>query len=193
MKFRIKKLAVILIFAMMSLKSFAHPHIWAYTDLNLLTKDTKITGLGVKWAFDTMYSSAFMMDNDLNKDGKLDEEEQSIIQDHVMKNAVARLRPFIMLYFNGVKDTDYKFKNLKITYDEQKEQIMYNFKIILTQPQSLAGQHKLAILDEEYYVGFEQSYDLKIPNNCSFELEEDETMSVYDGLINPEVYKLNCK
>lgn len=188
-----KKLIYTLLILLISVKSYAHPHIWVDTDLTLLTKNSKIIGLDVHWQFDEMYSSAFMLDADLNNDGKLEKAERKIIQRQVMQQAISRLRPFIMLHFNDFENKNFDFENLNIFYDEKIEKVNYKFTVKLKQAQKLIGSHKLAILDKEYYVGFEQSYNFNIPKNCSFELEEDMTMTLYDGLINPEVYQLNCK
>tara|TARA_Y100001960_G_scaffold322961_1_gene400479 strand:+ start:415 stop:984 length:570 start_codon:yes stop_codon:yes gene_type:complete len=188
-----KKLFFTLSALLASFNSFAHPHVWVHTDLTLLTDNSTIKGLKVHWAFDEMYSTAFMMDADMNGDGELDAAERKIMEKQVMQQAVSRLRPFVMLKLNGFDVRDFSFDDLKITYDKEAEKVNYDFVVKLKKAQKLNGSHKLAILDKEYYVGFEQSYNFGIPSNCSFELEEDMDILLYDGLINPETYKLTCK
>jgi len=188
-----KKLIYTLAFLATSFKVMAHPHIWVYTDLALKTEGQYITGLNINWSFDEMYSSAFMMDADLNKDGKLDPSESEAMQKQVMEKAVSSITPFIMLKFEGKDTFGYKLDNLKIKYDEESEQVVYNFDLKLHAPRKLEGFHKLAIVDKEFYVAFEQSYDFKIPKSCQFDLIEDQEITIYDGLVNPEVYQLSCK
>jgi ABC-type uncharacterized transport system substrate-binding protein len=189
----VKKLSIFLILFFVSFKAFAHPHVWVATDLNLITDSNFITGIGVNWSFDEMYSSAFMQDADLNNDKKLDLLEEKAIEKQVMHNAIKTLRPFIMLKFNGFDVTEFSFNDLKISYDKKTEKVSYDFKIMLDKPQKLSGNHKIAIFDNEYYVDFEQSYNLKLPKNCTFDLEEDSKVLIYNGIINPETYKLSCK
>ncbi|HAG53162.1 MAG TPA: hypothetical protein DCL21_05180 [Alphaproteobacteria bacterium] len=188
-----KKIVSIFVFCLLSLKAFAHPHIWVYTDLALKTEGNKIIGVNVNWVFDEMYSSAFLMDADLNKDKKLDQSEAEAMQKQVMEKAVKTITPFIMLKLGGKDVYGYKLDNLKIKYDEENEQVSYNFDLKLHTPRSLEGSHKIALVDDAFYVAFEQSYEFKIPKSCSFDLIEDQDITIYDGMINPEVYQLKCK
>lgn len=188
-----KKIIYTLTFILTSLKALAHPHIWVYTDLDLKTNDDKITGIDVVWKFDEMYSSAFMMDADKNGDKRLSYKESKAMEKQVMDKAVTMLTPFVMLKFNNKDTYGYNFENLDITYNKKTEQVEYRFSIVLKQPINLKGFHKLAIFDQEFYVAFEQSYDFKIPKNCHFDLIEDEQITVYEGMIHPEVYQLTCK
>ena len=188
-----KKLIYIISSILVSFNAVAHPHIWVYTDLGLNVKNKQITGLHVKWKFDEMYSAAFLADADLNKDKRLDKYEAEKMQKQVLEKAVTYLTPFIMLKLGGKDIYGYKFDNLNISYNEQSEQIEYEFDVVLHAPRQLVGNHKLAIVDQEFYVGFEQSYDFALPSNCDFDLIEDETISIYEGMVHPEVYQLECK
>ena len=140
-----------------------------------------------------MYSSAFMMDADKNGDKRLSHKEAKAMEKQVMDKAVTMLTPFVMLKFNNKDTFGYNFENLDIKYNKKTEQVEYRFTIALNSPINLKGFHKLAIVDQEFYVAFEQSYDFVIPPSCYFDLIEDEEITVYEGMINPEVYQLTCK
>lgn len=188
-----KKILYTLTVLVMSFSASAHPHIWVYTDLGINTKNDEITSIEVQWKFDEMYSSAFMMDADTNGNKKLDADEALAMEKQVLEKAVTMLTPFVMLKLQNIDVHNYNFKDLKISYDEKSEQVVYNFKIKLNKPIKLKGFHKLAIVDENFYVAFEQSYNFNIPKNCSFDLIEDEEIFIYEGMVNPEVYQLTCK
>tara|TARA_R110000868_G_scaffold262401_1_gene520980 strand:+ start:154878 stop:155462 length:585 start_codon:yes stop_codon:yes gene_type:complete len=170
----------------------AHPHIWAYTDVEILTDSNQITGLKVLWKFDELYSVAFLQDADLNKNMKLEKSETEYAIQTVFKENPESLFPFIYLRFNGKTHT-FKFQNPTIWMAED-ETLHYQFSIILDQPAPINGTHDIGFFDPEFYISFEQSYDLTLPQHaiCKYELEENKNISIYGGLVNPETYKINC-
>lgn len=174
-------------------KAFAHPHIWVYTDVGVIVHQNNITGFNVTWNFDELYSAAFMQDADTNKNMQLEPvEAEETIQKVFIENP-ANLFPFIHIKLNG-KDKKYQFKKPTIKMGED-ETLYYTFSIILDEPTPITGAHEFGFFDPEFYVSFEQSYtlDLPQPSKCEYNLKENKNIFIYDGLVNPETYTLNCK
>lgn len=190
------KILVTFLLCIISINAYAHPHVWVYTDAGLNVKNKKLESISVKWQFDEMYSATFMLDADINRDNYLDKKEQSKIEKEVKAELYQRLNKFILIKPEGKHEIkDYYFSDLNINYDTEKEVVIYDFKLKLKNPINVNGHIKLAFLDYEYYIGFEQSYDLDLSHakSCKANLLEDGSIEVYGGLLNPEVYQIECK
>lgn len=171
---------------------WAHPHIWAHTTLKLLTQDDKFQGFQVTWVFDELYSTSFLLEADTNKNHKLDPEEADFTINAVFTEGEEDLFPFFHIAPH-LKTEPFSLQNPQISMTAQDE-LMYKFDVIFDVPTSLKGSHKFGIFDPEFYVAFEQDLDLIIPKNanCTQYLQEDLSISIYNGLVNPETYTLTC-
>lgn len=173
-------------------QAFAHPHIWVDTLLELLVTDKQITGLRVHLSFDEMYSTSFLMDADTNKNKHLDSNETKETIQAVFIDGQKDLYPF-MYVAPHTQQTPFTLKKPSIWMKDKS--LNYQFDIVFDKPQPLQGHHKFAIYDPEFYVGFEQELDIKMPSGVSCEqaLEENKSISIYMGLVNPETYTLICE
>ncbi len=173
--------------------ALAHPHIWVYTDVEVLAQDGLATGLKVHWNFDELYSASFMHEADQNGDRHLSQNELKHTVDTVFGDNVVNLFPFMHIQFHQTKG-GFAIQNPKIWMSED-ETLHYQFDIVLDQPVPLKGVHEIGFFDPEFYVSFEQNYDLRMPtdSNCKAALEENVKITIYDGLIHPETYTLNCE
>lgn len=171
----------------------AHPHIWVYTDVEVLSDNQSMTGLKVHWNFDELYSASFLEEADKNGNMKLEEEETYETIQSVFQENPQDLFPFMHVVLGGKKQT-FHLENPKIWMAED-ETLHYTFNIVLDEPSQLKGGHEIGFFDPEFYVSFEQELDLKLPQGfqCSSKLEENKNISIYDGLVHPETYQLNCK
>lgn len=173
--------------------SNAHPHIWVYTDVELLVAQNEITGIKVHWNFDEIYSASFLEYADINRNMKLEEDEVQYILKSVFRDNLEALYTFMHIQMHGKKNK-FHLKSPKI-WMAKDETLHYVFALILEEPVSIKGNHEIAFYDPEFYVSFEQSYEMKIPEQakCLYELEENKDISIYEGLMHPETYKLQCK
>ena len=174
----------------------AHPHVWVYTDVqvNVVQHQGRAhtNQLQVHWEFDELYSASFLLEMDTNANKTLEPAELAPIKKNVFEDGQADLFPFMLMQFGG-KKVPFNLKNPEIWMDE-KDILHYRFDLVFQTPQPLAGEPKIAFYDPEFYVSFEQNYDLGLPAGapCTAELKPDKTISIYMDLVNPEVYHLNC-
>lgn len=173
--------------------SWAHPHIWVYTNVELVTDQNKITALKVHWNFDELYSASFLEDADLNGNRILEEDEAQVVVSSVFEETPENLLPFVYLRWGGEAAT-FKFSEPKAWMDDN-ETLNYTFSIVLDEPVEMGGEHSIGFFDPEFYVSFEQELDIKLGKNtsCTSNLEENKNITIYDGLVNPETYTLNCQ
>ncbi len=173
------------------IKAFSHPHIWVNADLELLTKKHQITGIRVKWSFDELYSTSFLVESDTNKNKQLEPNEVANTIKEVFITGEKDLYPFIYISMAG-KKTTFTLKNPNVWMTN--DYLHYQFDIILDDPKEINGQHHFGIYDPEFYVAFEQNIKMKIPDevSCSQILQKDRNISLYMGTFNPEIYTLTC-
>lgn len=150
-----------------------------------------MTGIRVHWVFDEMYSSAFLVEADLNGNRKIEEEETLQTVKAVFIDGEKDLYPFMHIAPLGNK-ASFKLQHPQIWMEN--EYLNYKFDIVFDTPQPLAGQHQFGMYDPEFYVAFEQDLNIKLPTqvSCVQELAENESISIYMGLIHPETYKMSC-
>lgn len=172
---------------------FAHPHIWVYTDVAPVVRNGFINSFKVHWNFDEVYSATFIQDADTNFNGKIEESEVQHTIQTVFEQDPEILYTFMYMHLNGHKQK-FTLNKPKIWLSED-ETLNYSFDIIFDDPIPLVGVHEFGFFDPEFYVSFEQSYEIDLPENlnCSYELKENLEISIYDGLVNPETYKMKCE
>ena len=71
--------------------ALAHPHIWVYTDVEVLAQGDLATGLKVHWNFDELYSASFMHEADQNGDRHLSQNELKHTVDTVFGDNVVNI------------------------------------------------------------------------------------------------------
>lgn len=170
----------------------AHPHIWVHVSTTMLAENGYIQGFKSQWSFDEMYSESFLMDADVNLNKKLDAFEADDVKNTVFNPNNADILKFFLHKMNG-KNTEFTFKDVKVWFED--DVLNYSFTALFNKPQPLKGTHKVAVFDPEFYVSFEQDLDMTLPTGiaCTQELTEDDVITIYNGLVNPETYKLNCQ
>lgn len=187
-----RQLAAAIFAMLMPIVALAHPHIWVYTSIEMITENDKITALRVNWNFDELYSTSFLQEADENKNKKLEPEEAAKTIQAVFIDGQEDLYPFMYIRHNGQK-IDFTLENPTIWMED--ETLRYQFDIKLKTPQPIKGTHALGIYDPEFYVAFEQDWTMKLPENvtCEQELAENKKISIYFDSVNPETYALACQ
>ncbi|MDD9912218.1 MAG: DUF1007 family protein [Alphaproteobacteria bacterium] len=176
---------------LLPVKGFAHPHVWADTQLELLVEGRQITGLRVRWVFDELYSASFLVEADSNQNKELDILEAAQVVKEVFEEGQRDLYSF-MLVKSAQEERAFTLENARIWMED--ELLHYVFDIVLEVPVPLSGQHKFATYDPSFYVAFEQDLEMKLPADvqCEQKLAGDASISIYMGLVNPETYTLSC-
>lgn len=171
----------------------AHPHIWVYTSVVPVVESGLIQSLKIQWNFDEVYSATFIQEADTNLDGKIEKSEVQHTIKSVFEDDPQSLYPFMYMHLNG-QPQKFSLFNPKIWLSDD-ETLNYSFEIQFKESVPVVGKHEFGFFDPEFYVSFEQSYEMKLPKgvNCNYELKENLNISIYDGLVNPETYKMNCE
>ena len=171
----------------------AHPHIWVYTNVIPVIENGFIKSFKIHWNFDEVYSATFIQEADTNFDGKIEESEVQHTIKTVFEDDPQSLYPFMYMHLNG-QSQQFALFNPKIWLSDD-ETLNYSFEIQFKEPVPVTGKHEFGFFDPEFYVSFEQSYEMKLPKDakCTYELKENLNISIYDGLVNPETYKMNCE
>lgn len=180
-------------FCLLSVVAKAHPHVWVYTDVEILVSNKKITGLKVAWNFDEIYSASFLKDADINKNMKLEEDEIKHTLQSVFHDNLDALYGFMHIQMNQ-KKSEFTVENPKVWMGDD-ETLTYTFEIKFEEAIQANGLHDIAFYDPEFYIAFEQSYDMKFSEKlpCTYKLEEKLGLTIYEGLFSPEIYQLTCK
>lgn len=188
----LKLFLILLAFTLLPNWSNAHPHVWVYTSVEILLSNKQITGVKVHWNFDELYSASFLQDADANQNLKLEENELRYTLNSVFKDNLEALYSFMHIKMDQQK-SKFKLLNPKIWMGDD-ETLNYVFELELEEPVSLDGLHEIAFYDPEFYISFEQDLDLKWSQEteCAYKLRENRKIIIYDGLVHPETYQLNC-
>ena len=112
--------AFMLIFIVPAL-SFAHPHLFMFTRLELVFDSYSCTGIEVEWMFDRFFSSSIIQDYDLNRDGRFNAEETGQVHDNAFIN-LKNYDFFISLRKNDARYRPQKVENFSL---RQKEGIVF--------------------------------------------------------------------
>lgn len=178
---------------LLPIQAFAHPHIWVDTSLEILADSGEMTGVRVRWSFDELYSTSFLQEADSNSNKKLEKSEADKTIQAVFVQDQEALYPFMYIRpFGG--EIGYSLKNPFIWMDG--EYLKYQFDIVFDMPQPLNGHHEFGIYDPEFYVAFEQDLNMRLPasmSSCKQTLAENQNISIYMDMVNPETYKLICE
>jgi len=187
----IKRIALFLALLCVASVASAHPHVWVTTKLELLKENDKIKGLRVLWGFDEFYSTIFLTEADTNGNKILDRDEIETSINSVFNQEQQELYPFFFMKPAG-KKAAFSLKNADVYMD--KGTVYYKFDVIFDTPQPLKGNHRFGIYDPEFYVSFDQDLKVQLPDgaNCTQNIAEDESISIYYDMVNPEIYTLKC-
>jgi ABC-type uncharacterized transport system substrate-binding protein len=140
----VKKL---LILSLLYIYSFAHPH--TFIELHpTFKKDGENIIMNIKWHFDEMTSSMFMMDFDSNGDGKFDKQEKEIIY----QDGFSHLDEFSYYTFIKIKNSKLSTKITNFDVDFKNNKIVYSFDVLLDK--NSFNSAKFDFYDQELYMAF---------------------------------------
>jgi ABC-type uncharacterized transport system substrate-binding protein len=180
--------ALIILFASQS--SYSHPHCWIDTETTILNEDGFFQGVQNNWRFDEYFSMDVIDMIDLNKNGKIEENEK----EYAYNNTFIQLKEFGYynhINLNGKKITDYKIKDFDAKIENNI--IVYDFKLVLNNPIEILKDNRItvSIYDDTYFI------DIKLGNKESikytskadlidYQLIEDKDNAIWYGTIFPK-------
>ena len=167
----------------------AHPHVFIVQQLNIVFDKQGLTGFGVEWHFDEMFSSMIAMDYDQNQNSTLEPAEVAEVKEKAFSH-IAEYDYFIFVKINGqsfkvkwIKNFNAILKNGRLSY--------HFFVPCHVKADKLFKQIVIAAYDPSYYTAifFAQKRPALVENGDQFVIEsslkEDKSTLIYFDMINP--------
>ena len=167
----------------------AHPHVFIVQRLNVVFDNKGLSGIKVRWGFDTMFSSMIAGDHDHNRNGRLESKEVQTIKEQAF-NYISNYNYFTFIKIDG--------KPFEVKYIKDFMAVLENNKLIyeffVPCHVSAIGQFKeiiVATYDPSYYtaiffaknrpasLSFSEPYDVKSA------IRQDKSTLIYYDMINP--------
>lgn len=129
--------------------SFAHPHVFIESYLEIRLNKTGLMGFQLKWEFDEMLSSGVILDYDVNGDGKFSKKETERVKEEVF-SYLKNYSYFTELEVNGKRYDITEIQNFKPQI--LKGKLVYNFFIPCHVEATPTLQTiKVNVYDKEYF------------------------------------------
>jgi ABC-type uncharacterized transport system substrate-binding protein len=192
----LKKYFIFIIFLLLSLSVYAHPHIFMENTFTFVFSSTKLEGIKVKWIFDEMFSASIIMDFDFNGNRFFEADEIAAIESGAFSN-LANYDYFLHIQINGA---DYKItsvSNFDVEIDDNR--IIYYFFLPLNlNVQSGYNYLSAGCYDNTYFCSIlDPDSSSVITENiynfdCSYEIIED-LENTYWETITPRIVFLKYR
>lgn len=175
---------------------WSHPHVFIDSAVDIVFDENGLSGFGIQWQFDEMFSSMIILDYDKNGNRQFESSEIALVQ----KEAFANLRKFD--YFTHIKINGNPFKVQFVTdFSAQikKDKLIYRFFVPChVQAIETIKTVKLAIYDQTYYSSvFLIDNPVSYKNRSSFDVDhtikKNKDDAFYFGQIYPEEITLNFR
>ena len=176
--------------------SWAHPHVFIYSNIVVVFNEKGLTGFKIRWSFDEMFSNMIILDFDKNGNHRFETPEIESIK----KSAFSNLHKFD--YFTHLKIDGKPFKLNHVTDFSAKiieDKLVYEFFAPChVRAIDVSKEVKLSIYDSTFYssvfleknpVAFEshQLYEVE------HQIERNKKEAYYYGQIYPEEITLRFK
>ncbi len=176
----------------------AHPHVWVLADAALVFEGDEIVAVDVDWKFDGFFSLILFEDFDWDKDGAFSEDEIDAMRDGAF-SGLGEVGFFTHLSKGGEIQPWGTPSNFSVGVHEGGEVVSYGFKLTLAEPVPYKGAEvSLSLYDPDFYVyvGPDEEGGLTVtgrpPGDCSFEIMEDTSVSIYFDTVHPDKAVLTC-
>ena len=165
--------------------SYAHPHMFIDTEMEVRLSDNSFNGIEITWSFDPMFTAAITSDFDTNRDGQFSQQETA----EVFANAFSNLESsnyftFISIDGNtyspsGIENFDVFMKDGALIY-----RFFCPFNKIIT-----SGEFRIAIYDSTFYcdILYKEGNPITLSGNpdASFTIEQNSDISIsYGGSVS---------
>lgn len=142
--------------------AWAHPHVFAKVQTELLTKDGTLVGLRHTWVFDAAWRDNQLLEHDKDNDGKLTRAELAPLEAE-SKATLAMFRSFTLVRIGGNVVRVVNPRDLAVDY--HGEVLGLTFTVSLAKPVPLAGSNMLL---EVYDATFFSAYAFEGPDAVRF-------------------------
>ncbi|MFV0348540.1 MAG: DUF1007 family protein [Halodesulfovibrio sp.] len=162
----------------------AHPHVFVDATVDFVFEESGLVGMKVHWTFDSMASSQYLTDLDINGDGKLTPEEWASQRDDIAV-FLAEERFFLHVAVNGKSVFIPAINDFVATYENGK--LEYSFYAPLSVQNG--SDVIVAVFDPSYYTDFqiaEESFRFSgRSEGVSHTLDDAPELAFYEGQIIP--------
>lgn len=166
-------------------RAWAHPHVFVENSVEMVFDGQGLTGFKVRWVFDAMSSSQYLVDLDTNGDGDLTKAEWQAQRDDIA-GFLGEEHFFLYVLVNGKKADIPHIRDFWATMEDGA--LVYTFFAPL---QVAAGNASvlLSIYDPTYYTDF-QVYESDMhftgaPAALVHSLDDAPELAFYNGQIIP--------
>jgi ABC-type uncharacterized transport system substrate-binding protein len=171
-----KPLLALLLLAATCAPAIAHPHLYATMQTTLMmTPDSKVKGIRVRWNFDETYTQFSLEGLDANGNGTYEPEEIQPLTDENIKNLLESK------YFTFAKQAGVEIPQQPVTVYGQameNEKLTLWFELPFATPVDLkAAPFELRVYDPDFFIAFDYMADKppqiegKLPEGCAMDLK----------------------
>jgi len=182
-----------LVFCLPSLVG-AHPHVFIDYSITVVFDSKGLAGFRMRWTFDEMSSSGFIVDFDTNKDGRLSDAEKSVMK----REAFDYLKNYEYMTHIEIDGKEFKVRyatgfNPSIT----EQTLVYEFfipcHVSATQQEKRVS---VAVYDEEFYIQFstgKQAVQLQHQHPFRVVVKSlvNRSKTYYFGQLHPQEHRLS--
>ncbi len=173
----------------------AHPHVFIDNHVTIVFDGKGLAGFQLRWLFDDMTSSGFIMDYDANGDGRLDGNEVKVLKAEAFDN----LKNYNYMTSVSIDDRDFKVQYVKNFFAEvENGRLSYNF-LIPCHVSAITDnkQIRLSVFDQEFFIDFTLNKMIGVREAESidhrYRTQKDLKKTYYFGQLNPIEVVLDFK
>jgi len=182
--------------ALWAVPAQAHPHVWVTGASTLVFENDLLSRITMRWQFDAFFSQVLTGDFDTDKDGKLNAEETEAMKQQVF-TSLRDYGYFTHLRVNDAQTVFDRVENFSTATD--KGELIYIFDLVLPKPVDLrAATASFSVYDPSIYVDIVLGGDKPLTlqgidaDKCNWSFASGEEISNADGMLIPQLVKLNC-
>ncbi len=174
----------------------AHPHGYADTKVTFVLEGGRIGVIRVEWTFDQVYSAMLLDNADLDRDGRINEDERVFAIEDWQLN-LEEFDYFTHLTLNGAPVSPVEARNLDIRFADGRGLLSYD--VVISPPADPAATAvAVGVYDKEFYLFFNPLASDPVAvagagGHCETRIVDDPDRAYYFGQVIPKRYDLLCQ
>jgi ABC-type uncharacterized transport system substrate-binding protein len=188
----------ILIFSVVALPAFAHPHVFVNNKMVVTFDGDMLRGISFTWTFDDMFSNMILADYDPKHTGQFDAAHVKAIKEGAFDN-LENYHYFIALAVGKKQLSHFKIERFAPTVAD-KTKLVYTFFVPLDVPVQPTDQAvRVTVYDDSYYVAFDLLHldDVTVQAGqdvaCNLSVEKTKVKPLWPGQYMPDQLVIRFK
>ncbi len=175
--------------------AFAHPHVFIENHVTVIFDNEGLAGFQLRWKFDEMTSSIFIMDFDSNRDGTIDRKEEQILKTQAFES----MRNYHYMTSVSIDNKEFKVQYVQDFYSLVEGGILsYNFFVPChVKAISTDKEIRISVYDSDFFIEYTLNKDVHIHPTSSiayrFKIEKNLNKSYYFEQLHPTEIIINFK